>query len=406
MNQRALHINSVYGSGSTGRIVHALHGALKRSGWESWAAFGRGPESGDENVLRIGRPRDVYTHVALTRILDWHGRGSRAATQSFIRHLSALDPDVIHLHNIHGYYLNYEVLFEHLRRSRAAVIWTLHDCWAFTGHCAHFDFAGCDRWMTHCDACPQRSQYPKSWVLDSSRTSFSAKLRAFSDVPRLRIVTPSAWLADNVRRSFLNQYATVVIPNGIDLSVFRPTPSDNIRERLGIPAGDRVILGVAASFEDERKGFHYLVELAGTLPKDATIVLVGVSPRQARCLPKTVIGLPRTNSVSDLASLYSAASVFVNPTLEENFPTVALEALACGTPIASFDTGGCKEQVDEHTGVVVPRGDSDALRKAVDTILYRGKDAYMGACLARSRQYAAERMIDDYLALYEDRSAR
>jgi len=381
---RVVQVNSVLGSGSTGRIAVALQAGANEGGWRGWTAFGRGAYSGSLETIRIGDWASLLAHGIATRALDRHGLGSRRATRRFVRELLSLEPDVVHLHNIHGYYLHFEVLFEALKAAGIPVVWTLHDCWAFTGHCAYYTYAQCAKWQTECHHCPQKAQYPASWLLDSSAEVFRRKRAAFSGVKRMTIVTPSRWLADEVQSSFLRDYPVAVIPNGIDLSAFSPSSAGVMRTRLGLQADRPVILGVAAGFESPRKGLRYFMAMAPRVSPRSTIVLVGVPKNLIRSLPTGVVAIPRTESTADLAAIYSMADVFVDPTLEDNFPTVILEALACGTPVVTFDTGGCPEQVTSGTGLVVRTGDLEGLIQATEAILRKGKAQYAAECRARS----------------------
>lgn len=365
-----LQINSVCGKGSTGRIVLDIHNALIEQGHKSLVAYGREPAIGCENAIRIGTKKDIYAHGLYTRILDKHGLGSQKATRQFIKNIEAESPDIIHLHNIHGYYLNYEILFRFLKNFGKPVIWTFHDCWPFTGHCVHFTYAGCERWQKVCHDCPQKRSYPGSLVFDNSRRNFERKREAFTGVKDLTIVTPSKWLAGLVKQSFLSEYETVVISNGIDTTVFRPVLSD-FKSRHAIE--DKfMILGVANVWS-QRKGLKYFLELADILENDEIIVLVGLTKKQVESLPANIIGITRTNNIQELVEIYSAADVFVNPTLEDNYPTVNLEAQACGTYVVTFDSGGTRETiVDSSHGTVCGGKTTQALRNLLKGLRSQG----------------------------------
>lgn len=396
---RVLQINSVCGIGSTGRIATDIHQVLKEQGYESYVAFGRYEPRNCDTSIHIGTNRDTYAHVLLTRMFDKHGFGSKRATRAFLREVNKLNPDVIHLHNIHGYYLNVELLFEYLKAADKPVIWTLHDCWAFTGHCSHFDYIGCSKWKTGCFDCPQKGEYPKSVLLDNSRDNFIRKKTAFTGVKNLIIVTPSQWLAGLVGDSFLGDNPVKVINNGIDLSVFKPTPSD-FRDRYSLE-NKFIILGVANVWT-ERKGLHYFMELSQYLSFDEMIVLVGVTEKQKATLPSGMIGITRTDSITELASIYSAADVFVNPTLEDNFPTTNLEALACGTPVVTFRTGGSTESIKHGIGFVAEQKDVKGLRDSVEKIKNIDDNDTMSACLLHSTGlYNKVERFQDYIFLYQ-----
>lgn len=356
--KRALLINSVCGIGSTGRICVDIAKELIADGWEAKIAYGRGPlpEPYQELAIRIGTDFSVYRHVLRTRIFDEHGLGSRKATSVFLRWADSFSPDLLWLHNIHGYYINYELLFDWIKRHpKMEVRWTLHDCWAFTGHCTHFIMAKCNQWETHCETCIQKRQYPTSYLVDNCRKNFERKKHVFTGVQNMLLITPSQWLADLVRSSFLKEYPVEVRHNTIDIGVFRPT-SSNFREKHRL-IGKKIILGVASVW-DERKGLGDFVKLSSILGEDYVIVLVGLTEKQMKGLPGNIIGIRRTHSAKELAAIYTAADVFFNPTYEDNYPTVNLEAQACGTRVASYDSGGAMETViNEKLFHTIPSGD-------------------------------------------------
>lgn len=368
---KVLQINSVCGIGSTGRIATDIHNILIEQEHESYIAYGRDLPKNCNNTIRIGSKIDNYVHVAKTRVLDKHGFGSKKATVEFIDKVKDLDPDIIHLHNIHGYYINIEILFDYLKEAKKPVVWTLHDCWSFTGHCAYFDYAGCDKWKTGCYICPEKKAYPSSLIIDNSKSNYINKKEIFTGVKNLIIVTPSQWLANLVQKSFLNEYLVKVINNGIDLNTFRPNAGD-FRKKFNLN-GKFIILGVASVW-DRRKGLKYFVELADKVSEDEVIVLVGLTEKQMNQIPENIIGITRTNNVEELVDIYSSADVFVNPTLEDNFPTTNLEALACGTPVVTFDTGGSPESIDKNTGFVVQKGNINELLYKIRSLTKRSND--------------------------------
>jgi len=395
---KVLQINSVCGVGSTGRIATDIHKILKDQGHGSYIAFGRGTSLNCDNSIKIGTEYDNYTHVALTRLFDKHGFGSRKATQDFIRIIEDINPDIVHLHNIHGYYINIKILFEYLKKVNKPVIWTLHDCWPFTGHCAHFDFIGCEKWKTSCNKCPQKVEYPKSITLDNSKNNFIDKKGIFTGVNNLTIVTPSNWLARLVKESFLGEYPVKVINNGIDLQTFKPTQS-NFRNQYNLN-NKFLILGVASVWS-ERKGLDTFVKMANKLGEDTKIVLVGVSAKQKLNLPSNILVIERTNNIAELAEIYSVADVFVNPTLEDNFPTTNLEALSCGTPVITYATGGSIESVFDGCGYVSEKGNLNELISNICRIKKDGKTIYQKSCLNISKVYydktiAYKKYIDLY----------
>jgi glycosyltransferase involved in cell wall biosynthesis len=397
---KVLQINSVYGIGSTGRIAQDLNNLLIEKGYQSYVAYGRESITEDKNIIRIGSKFDNYFHVAVTRLLDRHGFASKRATKELIKKIDEINPNIIHLHNIHGYYVNIKILFDYLKENNKKVVWTLHDCWSFTGHCSHFDYVGCENWKTKCQNCPQKKEYPASYFIDNSKKNYIDKKIIFNklDDNNLIIVTPSDWLADLVKKSFLKNYKIKVINNGIDLDQFRPLKTDfkedhNIRNKL-------IILGVASKWT-KRKGLKYFIDLANKLDDNKVIVLVGVSKFQKNKLPKNIIGIERTNDVKELIEIYSAADVFLNPTLEDNFPTTNLEALACGTPVITFNTGGSVESVNNNVGRIVEKGDINSIIKIVNN-LYTGKLIFIPKICAEfaKNNFDKYERYNDYLNLY------
>lgn len=392
---KILQINSVCGVGSTGRIATDLYKVLEEQGHECVISYGRGTAPEGIKTIKIGTDFDNYMHVAKTRIFDKHGFGSTRATKEFIKKVEEYNPDVIHLHNIHGYYINIEVLFEYLSKANKKVIWTLHDCWAFTGHCSYFDYVGCSKWKNGCSKCEQKSSYPNSFLLDNSKWNYEKKKELFTSVKDITIVTPSKWLAGLVEKSFLSKYTVKVINNGIDLNLFKPTKS-SFRQTHGLK-DETIVLGVASIWE-ERKGLKYLVELAEKLDSSYKIVIVGVNEKQKSQLPKNMIAITRTNSTKELSQIYSVADVFVNPTLEDNFPTTNLEALACGTPVVTFETGGSVESIEYKCGEIVKVSNSLELIKVITTSI---EEFDSEKCVQKSTNYNKYDRYREYIDIYK-----
>lgn len=348
---KVLFINSVCGIGSTGRICTDLAQQLEAEGNEVKIAYGRKgtvPEQFQKYAVRIGTDFDCKMHAIQTRLFDTHGFGSKHATKEFLKWAEEYKPDLVWLHNLHGYYINVEMLFDWIKKHpEMQVKWTLHDCWAFTGHCSY---------------CSQLRRYPACFAMSSVSKNFERKRKAFTGVKNMTLITPSKWLADLTRQSFLKEYPVEVHYNTIDTSIFKPTPSD-FRERYGLQ--DKIIvLGVANVWED-RKGLFDFYKLAEMLDDRYAIVLVGLSEKQIKDLPKNIKGIQRTNSPQELAAIYTAADVFVNPTYEDNYPTVNLEAQACGTPVITYDTGGCRETIHTDSAKVAEAGNVEGLYKEI-----------------------------------------
>ncbi|MBO7253336.1 MAG: glycosyltransferase [Oscillospiraceae bacterium] len=359
-----LFINSVAGYGSTGRIAAETCRELMKEGHECVLAFGRTRE-GFEDVptVQIGSPMDYKFHALQSRILDNSGFGSQAATRKFLQWVREYDPDVIWMHNLHGYYIHLGELFAYLRTCGKEIRWTLHDCWSFTGHCAYFDFVRCSKWKTQCSNCPQKGSYPASMLKDNSFQNYKRKKALFTGIPNMTLTVPSYWLEKRVKESFLKEYPVEVVYNTVDQSVFRPLPSQ-LRQQYGLE-DKKIILGVASVW-DARKGLEDMKHLAQLLDDSYRCVAIGLSAEQMKNLPERMLGLPRTKSVEELVQWYTAADVFVNPSKEETFGMTPLEAHCCGTPAVVYQDTACEEIAEAFGGIAVAWGAEhlcDAVRK-------------------------------------------
>ncbi len=391
---RILMINVVCGIRSTGRICIDLATALVAQGHEIKIAYGREevPDKFKKYAVRIGSDFDVKLHGIKARIFDGCGFGSKKATEKFIEWVKIWDPDVIHLHNLHGYYINIEILFSYLRTCGKKIIWTLHDCWAFTGHAAFCEAVNCERFLYGCYNCPNKKEYPKSFV-DWSEKNWIKKEKAFSLIPNLQIVTPSDWLSGLVKKSFLKQYSVLTIHNGININIFKKRLS-RIKEKYHVE-NFYIILGVAAIW-DKRKGLNDFIRLSKIIDKNKyRIVLVGLTSKQISKLPESIIGVKRTNSTKELSELYSVATVFVNPTYEDNYPTTNIESIACGTPVITYDSGGSGESAILY-GEVVAKGDLYSLLNAINNITNSG----IKNDIVNRYKLSAQHCVEQYLELY------
>ena len=394
--KRLLQINVTANVGSTGRIAEQLGAMAKVNGWDSYIAYGRSVSTSKSKLIRVGNAIDVLYHVLISRLFDKHGLGSFVATRRLVKQIKKIQPDIIHLHNIHGYYINYKILFEYLKNANIPVVWTLHDCWTFTGHCAHFVEAGCCKWKVACMQCPLKFAYPKSFVDQSSR-NYKLKKDLFGGLNRLTIVPVSNWLQEYVKDSFFKHSHIKTIHNGVDVNTFSP------QELLEDSANtSKTVIGVSSVWNNS-KGLEDFITLRRLLADDVRIVLVGLDKKQIAQLPSGIEGVERTNSVYELVSMYNNADVFVNPTYADTFPTVNLEALACGIPVITYKTGGSPEAVTLETGVVVEQGNLGMLKEAIDAVLQKGKGHYADACRRRAVEYFdKEKCFQQYIDLYND----
>lgn len=395
-----LQINTVVNSGSTGRIAEEIGQLVSSNGWTSYIAYGRNDRPSKSKLLKIGNDFDIKLHGLITRLFDKHGFGSKESTRKLIEQIKEIKPDIIHLHNIHGYYINIEILFNFLASTSIPIIWTLHDCWSFTGHCTHFELIGCNKWKTGCYSCPQKTEYPTSYLLDNSKKNYSSKYKLFTSVKNLTIVPVSNWLSNLVKESFLKNYPQHLIYNGVNLGIFTPQKNKYIKKKLGIE-NRFMLLGVASGWSS-RKGFDDFISLSNLINPDCVIVLVGLNEKQLNKLPSNIIGISRTEDIQELAEIYSAADLFLNLTYEDNFPTTNLEALACGTPVLTYNTGGSIEAVSKETGFIVGQGDLKAVIDVINLVKGNGKSAYTSACSERAiRLYNKDDRYMEYLNLYQ-----
>ena len=381
--------------GSTGKICDSISKLLTEKQYENYIfyIYGNNPKR-HLNYIKYGD--FVYTkfQALKSKVLGNYGFNSSFATKRLINHLEQIKPDVVHIHNIHGHDCHFEMLFHYLRGKNIKVFYTFHDCWAFTGYCPHFTMAKCNNWLKGCGNCPLRGK--SSWFFDKSAKNFARKKESLQGLD-LTIITPSQWLADLVKESFLKNYPVKVINNGIDLSVFKPTQG-SFRKNYKLQ-DKKIILGVAMMW-GVAKGIDVFVRLAEELPEDYQIVLIGTDDNIDKLLPNNIISIHRTQNQQELAEIYTAADLFVNPTREENYPTVNMESLACGTPVLTFRTGGSPEMLNETSGSVVAYDDIDALEKEIMRICTY-KPYFTEQCIKRAKEFDKNERFREYLELYE-----
>ncbi len=394
---KVLFINTVCGRGSTGRIIRDIDCILREYGDGSLCLYGRYTAPEDMNSLRVETDLGNKLHVLITRIFDRQGFSSKKATKKLVNAIEEYKPDIIHLHNLHGYYLNLPLLFNFLAKANIPVVWTFHDCWPYTGHCVYSDFIGCEKWQTGCFECPKKKTYPQSYGLDNSKKNYNDKKRLFTSVPNLTIVTVSDWLKGEVEKSFMKKYPIVRVYNGIDRSVFKPTQSD-IKEKLGIQ-GKFMMLGVADKWSD-RTGLSYFTRLAKEISDDEAIVMIGFQKDEIESLPKNIIAMERTDSVEELAQLYSAADVVLNPSYEQTFGLVTAEAMACGTPVIVLNATASPELVDGTCGIVVEKDDYEGFKKAISQL--KANPLMAEDCVKRTDLFDKETNYKQYVELYHN----
>ena len=389
--KRVYFINCTYGHGGPGDVAKNLFTYFRDHGIECRFACSRyGLKAKD--FFRIGNKFDAYLHYLFSLLFDSEGFNSRIATKKLIKDIQWFKPDVISLHSLVGHFLNYRILFDFFRKTNIRVVWTLHDCSAFTGHCINFERIHCEKWKEECNKCPLKRDYPRSLMFDFSKRNFKKKKECFSGLTNMELLTPSNWLKHLVKKSFLKEYKCSCIHNGIDLSCFKPM-SENHKEQYQLE--NKVVLLFVAGVWNEMKGIRVVKDLAPLLDNHYQIVLIGKCEEE---LPKTIIHINRTNDRIDLAKWYNTATVFVNPTLGDNFPTVNIEALACGKPVVTFSTGGSPESIDENSGLVVFDKDAKHLFSGIKTCLSHCKDGLISEekCLNQARSFR----IDVFSILY------
>lgn len=355
--KKVVQINTVC-NGSIGKVMAHNKVEYEKDGYEVITFYGRRKLYNGLVGKKFGNFFSFWFHVALTTVFDKHGYGSYFVTKKMIKSLKKEIPEIIDLHNVHGYYLNLPLFFNYLKNEyQGKVVWTLHDCWTFTGHCPYFDYAKCNKWQTGCSHCPNKKQYPISLFLDNSKNNYRKKKELFTGINNLTIVTPSEWLKKSVNQSFLKEYPVIVKHNQINTNIFKKDYDLSILDKYKLPKNKTILLGVANVWEP-RKGLNDFIELSKMLDNNYQIVLVGVNKKQKKLLANNnIIGIEHTDNQKDLVKLYSVSYYFINPTYEDNYPTVNLEATACGLYTICYDTGGCREQINNSNGVIIPVGD-------------------------------------------------
>ena len=401
---KIVQINTVP-NGSTGKIMISIHNKLKENKYDSYVVWGRGRKNKERNEINFYSKTGAFFHRIYSHITSKQGFASTNATKKLIKKINDINPDIIHLHNIHGSYINIELLFNYIRNNKKKVIWTFHDCWAFTGHCAYFTYINCNKWQKECNNCLQIREHQNMYLIDNSKWNYKKKKELFTNL-NITIVTPSEWLASLVKKSFLKDYNVKVINNGINTNIFKPTPSD-FREKYNIKE-KKIILGVASGWA-KSKGLNDFIKLSEILDDNYAIVIVGVSQTQIDTLPEKFICINKTENQTQLAEIYTAADILFNPTYEDNYPTVNLESIACGTPVLTYDTGGSIEFVkfikNRNIKFVIEKekvfNNINILKEYIDEII--NCNDFEVEDLSYLKE---ETMIKEYLKLYEEENKK
>lgn len=393
-NKKALkivQINTVP-NGSTGSIMMSIHKQLLKDGYDSYVVWGRGRKAQNDREIYMNDKLGVYFHVLYSRLTGKTGFASKRATKKLLKKLDKIKPDIIHLHNLHGYYINIELLFNYIKKNNIKTIWTLHDCWAFTGHCVYFEISKCDCWKG--EKCIDIKSYPKS-LKNSSQWCYAKKKQLLTGVENLTIVTPSDWLMGLVKKSYLKDYPSKVINNGINTDIFKKIDPAKLTFREKYNLKDKIIILGVASPWTERKGLNDFIKLSKILnEKQYKIVLVGLTKKQVRNLPKSILGLPKTNNITELVELYNSADIFFNPTYEDNYPSVNIEATACGVTIVTYNTGGAAEIIKNNSGKIgFICDDINSFQKIIDSTKRIEKVASSKIC--------EKKMKEEYRLIYE-----
>ncbi len=391
--------------GSTGRIMFGIAHAAIEANHEVYTfspyyyqKSSKMENQSIENHTFFSSLIETKIHIGLAEMTGLHGCWSFFGTGQLIRSLKKIKPDILHLHNLHNFTINLPMLFAYIKKERVSTVWTLHDCWSMTGKCPHFQVTQCDKWKTGCFRCPVVREYPKAYI-DQTKLMWRLKRKWFTGITNMMIVTPSQWLANIVKESYLSEYPVRVINNGVDDGIFHPVES-NSYEKYGIKANKYKVLGVSFDW-DWKKGLDVFIALSKILPENYQIILVGTNEGIDQTLPEKIISIHRTQNQKELAELYSMADVFVNPTREDTFPTVNLEALSCGTPVVTFRTGGSPECIDESCGISVDCDDLDEMKRSIVQVC-ENKIFPRKNCTKRAELFRKKDSFQKYLELYEE----
>lgn len=379
---KILQINVDADIGSNGGIARDIGSLVAQHGWESYIAYGRNVLPNQHSTLiKIGNKFDIYLHALQARVFDNSGLGSFYTTKKFLKIIDEINPNIVHLHNIHGYYVNYRLLVSYLKHKNIPIVWTLHDCWPFTGHCAYFDMVDCEKWKTNCYNCQLMKYYPKSLFFDRSNDNYVIKRELFTSLSNLTIVTVSKWLGSLVSESFLSKYPLEIIYNGVDTDIFKYKEND-IKNKLGI-VGKKVLLAVAANWTTE-KGLLDYYKLSDLISNDYKIVLLGLNDQQLKECPLSIIGIKKTSNISELVDYYSMSDIVLNLSYQETFGMTTIEGMACGAPVITGNKTASPELLSEDTGCIVEPGNIPQVLSAIEYIEKKGgRVEYASKCRTR-----------------------
>lgn len=392
---KVIQINVDWDNGGPGTIEKDIYDTLISQGHKCKIIYSRGKYPENNDLIRIGNDFDIKVHALLSRITGLEGYFSIKATKRIINVIRNYNPDIIQLHNLLGHYINHPYLFRFLKGLNIPIVWTLHDCSPFTGHCINFDRVNCEKWKIKCDKCPLYKEYPYSYIFDTSKKIFEDKQKWFSELNNLHLIAPSQWMFNIIKDSILKKKNLVVINNGINLEQFEPTKSD-LRKQYKLE--DKVVLLSAAYIWNEMKGIKVLKELSDKMPEKYALVLIGNNSDKS--LLRNTIFIPAISDKRILAQWYSTADIFVNPTLGDNFPTVNIEALSCGTPIVTYNTGGSPEIVGSECGQIVK---SNTVKELIEKIQMIDTNTEMRIkCRKRALEYDRNIVYKKYLQLYQN----
>jgi glycosyltransferase involved in cell wall biosynthesis len=403
MHKTLLQINSVCNSGSTGKIAEGIGKLAVERGWDSYIAWGRKFNLSGSKTFKIDTELEIRFHGLKSRLFDGEGTGSVMATKRLLNRMDEIKPTVVQIHNLHGYYINYPLLMQYLIEKRIPTFLTLHDCWVFTGHCAHFASIGCEKWKTGCRACPSIKDYPESWFVDNSTRNWKLKNKFIGGCENLSLIPVCDWMNNLLSQSFLRDKRIITLHNGVNVDLFQPTSlSEEKANKYGIARNKHILLAVS-NFWNEAKGLNDMFELRKKLDNSYQIVIVG--HHDGVNMPEGIIGISHTENQEELRDLYSDADVFINPTHADTFPTTNLEAMACGTPVVTYDTGGCSESVGftGEYGEVVRANKPEQMAEAIKVVIKNGKKHYSTACREKVEiDFNENKQFQKYIDLYED----